>query len=253
MLLTAHPHSDCSHSTWAVTCEGSLLLDRKTSKYLELFSPYYIRLLQTIWRLCESTCYPLAIYLRLMFEVYMWSYVWIMFLHQYRCLFVTQENHVQVLWTYLWTFVNNALFVNGCWHPSTFSDGWAMVQKRFNQFAHWSDPFQAQLFLKVLRKKQNLSGIASKRMPEYVFWYFLWLSEGFWRSSFFVPVQIASETACFWVGMSWKKYTWDDLYSGWFDSSPLQFVNLLEQYAYEKYGNLTKNNIFQKMFKKRKS
>ena len=39
MLLTVHPHSDCSHSTWAVTIEGSLLLDRKTSKYLERFFP----------------------------------------------------------------------------------------------------------------------------------------------------------------------------------------------------------------------
>ena len=44
----------------------------------------------------------------------------IMFLDQCKCLLVTNENHVQFFWTFVQTFVNNELFVHGCWHPKVF-------------------------------------------------------------------------------------------------------------------------------------
>lgn len=49
----------------------------------------------------ETIWYPLAIYLRLILEVYMWSCVWIMFLDQYIHLLVTKETHFQFLWFFL--------------------------------------------------------------------------------------------------------------------------------------------------------
>ena len=68
---------------------------------------------ETIWN-------PLAIFLRLILEVYMWSYVWIMFLDQYIHLLVTKETPFQFFWNFLETFINDALFVNGCWHSKMF-------------------------------------------------------------------------------------------------------------------------------------
>ena len=102
-LESLGPNSDCSQSTWTVTYEGSMSQDRKTQTMcvLNFFSPFYIWLLQTIWHFCQTTWYPLAIYLRFMLGVYMWSFVWIMFLDQKNSLLVTKENHVQFLWIFL--------------------------------------------------------------------------------------------------------------------------------------------------------
>ena len=67
-LESLGPNSDCSQSTWTVTYEGSMSQDRKTKQLCVswTFSPFYIWLLQTIWHFCETTWYPLAIYLRFM-------------------------------------------------------------------------------------------------------------------------------------------------------------------------------------------
>ena len=82
------------------------------------FSPFYIRLLQTVWHLRNH-----LISAGNLLGTHSWglrSYLWIMFLDQCKCLLVTNENHVQFLWTFVQTFVNNELFVHGCWHSKVF-------------------------------------------------------------------------------------------------------------------------------------
>ena len=65
-------------------------------------------------------------------------------------------------------------------------------------------PFPEPTVSKVLREKQHISGMASKWITEYMCLYFLWLSKGVWRFFCKMPVQIASETACFWEDLGKK-------------------------------------------------
>jgi hypothetical protein len=65
-------------------------------------------------------------------------------------------------------------------------------------------PFPEPTVSKVLREKQHISGMASKWITEYMCLYFLGLSKGVWRFFCKMPVQIASETACFWEDLGKK-------------------------------------------------
>ena len=164
------------------------------------FSPFYIRLLQTVWHLRNHLISAGNL------RTHSWglrSYLWIMFLDQCKCLLVTNENHVQFFWTFVQTFVNNELFVHGCWHPKVFQailhrllmdEPWC--NKRPNQFTNWLDLFQTQTALKVLREKRHISGMASKWISEYMCLSFPWCPKLCGVSFCQIPVRNESEIAC---------------------------------------------------------
>ena len=165
------------------------------------FSPFYKRLLQTVWHLRNHLISAGNL------RTHSWglrSYLWIMFLDQCKCLVVTNENHVQFLWTFVQTFVKktHCLYMvvgtQKCFRLLC-TDFWWMnhgATKRPNRFANWMDLFQAQTVVKVLREKQHISGMASEWMPEYMCLSFPWCPKLCGVSFCQIPVRNESEIAC---------------------------------------------------------